>query len=286
MLNIDGKTKIYLIIGQPIEHTFSPAMYNAAFRALGHNGVYLACAVPEDRLAEAVQGIKALGIRGGNVTIPHKEKIIPYLDGVTDEARLIGAVNTFYWEEGKLMGSNTDGRGFFKALQGIEPEVLKYPGALILGAGGAARAVAVTLARAGLREICLVNRDKDKALGLAELLRSLGCQAQVLGWSDPALADALAGLPLVINTTPLGMAPACEGLPPLDYDRLSPCHLVVDLIYKPAETLFLQKAKAKGCRIMNGLGMLLEQGVLSFQLWSGLEAPAAVMAEELARCCQ
>lgn len=283
MEQIDGTTKVYAILGQPIRQTLSPVMYNAAFSALGYKGVYIACAVPENGLAEAVQGIRALNIRGGNVTIPFKEKIIPYLDGVTAEARLIGAVNTLFWEQDKLLGANTDGAGFLKALQQIEPDVLKFPGAVILGAGGAARAVAVTLALAGLKEIFIVNRDKGKATSLVATLTGLGCSAQVIEWENPMLTEILTRLPLLINTTPLGMAPADQGLPPLNYSGLSSQHLVVDLIYKPGETLFLQKAKAQGCRTMNGLGMLLEQGVLSFRLWSGQEAPATVMAKALER---
>jgi len=283
MEQINGTTKVYMILGQPIAHTLSPAMYNAAFTALGYNGVYVACAVPENGLAEAVQGIRALGIRGGNVTIPFKEKIIPYLDGITPEAKLIGAVNTFYWEQDKLIGTNTDGAGFLTALQKVEPDALKLPGAVILGAGGAARAVAVALALSGLKEIYIVNRDKGRAANLVETLTALGCFAQVLDWESPSLAEIISRIPLLINTTPLGMAPFYQGLPPLDYNLLSSRHLVADLIYKPAETLLLQKARAQGARIMNGLGMLLEQGVLSFRLWSGQEAPTTVMEKELGR---
>lgn len=283
MNTINGSTKNFVILGQPIEHTLSPAMYNAAFGALQYNGVYLACLVPEDKLAEAVQGIRALGIRGGNVTIPFKEKIIPYLDGITEEARLIGAVNTLYWEEERLMGANTDGLGFLKALQGTEPAAFDFSGAVILGAGGAAKAVGVSLALSGIPKIYVVNRDLAKAEGLARILRSIGSRVQILNWSNPELKGIISQTPLVINTTPLGMDPKIDVCPAIPYEALSVDHLAVDLIYKPAETLFLQKAKNQGCRIMNGLGMLLEQGVLSMDLWAGLEAPRAVMAQELER---
>ncbi len=283
MREINGSTNLFVILGQPIEHTLSPAMYNAAFATLGYNGVYVACAVAEGQLAEAVQGIRALGIKGGNVTIPYKEKIIPFFDDLTQEARLIGAVNTFYWQEGKLTGANTDGAGFFQSLQKLEPAVTSYHGAVILGAGGAARAVAVTLALAGLPEIYLVNRDLGKAQELAGKLRDLGCRARVLAWAAPELKEIIKHYPLLINTTSLGMTPWEQEKPPIDYDLISADHLVADLVYRPAETLFLKEAGSRGARTMNGLGMLLEQGVLAFNLWSGLTAPVEVMAQELAR---
>lgn len=283
MERINGKTEVFVILGQPIGHTLSPALHNAAFAALNYNGVYLACPVPEDRLSEAVQGIRALGIRGGNVTIPYKERIIPYLDGITDKARLIGAVNTLYWEEDRLMGANTDSAGFLQALQQEEPAVANYPGAVIIGAGGAAKAVAVSLASAGLSKICLVNRNRAKAEDLGRILSGLGCMVHILDWSAPNLEVALREMPLIINATPLGMSPAYPDLEHLPYQVLGEGHFVVDLIYRPKETFFLQKAKAQGCRTMNGSGMLLEQGVLSFGLWTGQEAPREVMAQVLAR---
>lgn len=281
-MQINGQTKLYVIIGQPIGHTLSPAMHNAAFAALGYNGVYLPCPVQEDSLAEAVSGIRALGIRGGNVTIPFKEKIGRYLDGLTEQARIIGAVNTLYWEQDRLIGANTDGDGFLQALLRLEPAAAALPGAVVLGAGGSARAVAVSLVQAGLKRLVLVNRKLDKAGKLAVVLRDLGADVQVMAWNDPDLRKMISQMPLLINTTPLGMT-AFPGSPPIDCEVLTPHHIVADLIYRPAETEFLQKAKSKGCRTMNGVGMLLEQGVLSFRLWIGREAPAGVMAQELAR---
>jgi shikimate dehydrogenase len=258
-------------------------MYNAAFGHLGENSVYLACRVTGGKLAEAVAGLKALGFRGGNVTIPFKEQVIPLLDGISEEAGLIGAVNTLYWRDGRLWGDNTDGPGFIRALEQVEPRFREYGSALLLGAGGSARAVAVHLALAGIKKVTVVNRTPSKALELVRLLEKLGVQAKWLDWEDLSLGEAAAGSRIIINTTPLGMSPQTAGCPAIDFSRLGREHLAVDLIYKPRETLFLKRAGEQGCRTMNGLGMLLEQGVLSFELWSGLKAPAGVMKRELER---
>lgn len=280
---VDGKTKIFAILGNPIAHTLSPAMHNAAFKALGLNCIYLPCLVEEDCLEDAVKGIRAIGIQGGNVTIPYKEKIIPFLDGITEEAKLIGAVNTYYWQGKKLWGTNTDGSGFLRALTRVEPKVKDLKSAVILGAGGSARAVAVSLALAGLKEINFVNRTEEKALALVDLLKTCGCQAQALTWQDIRLKEVIEESPLIIQTTPLGMVPNITECPPLPESWLTPKHLVVDLIYQPRETLFLKKAKQQGAKVMNGLGMLFEQGVLAFEYFSGCQAPVEVMAKELER---
>ena len=260
---VKGTTKVFAVLGHPIGHTLSPVMYNAAFRELKMNSIYVALDVEKDRLEEAVKGIKALGMQGGNVTIPLKEAIIPYLDGITEEARLIGAVNTFYWKEGeKLWGDNTDGAGFLAAGRKAEPQ-LCGKSAVILGAGGAARAVAVALARAGMGELTLVNRNLEKAVTLAEQLEKLGAKVYVRSWpkgeavkraateekptgrseTGADLEELVKRSGLVVNTTPLGMAPHEEACPPLDLALLHPGQLVVDLIYRPKETLFYGRLK-------------------------------------------
>lgn len=282
-MSIDGHTGLYVILGNPIGHSMSPAMHNAAFRALGLNNVYVACRVEGEELGAAVAGLKALGFQGGNVTVPLKEKIIQYLDGVSEEVQLMGAANTLYWKGDRLWGANTDGAGFIKSLEKFEPDFRLLEGALLLGAGGAARGVAVALALNGLKKIMVVNRDMTKGQALVDLLKSLGCTALLLDWKSPQLIQALTENLLVINTTSLGMAPRFEEMPPLAYDRLTTDHRVVDLIYKPAETRFLQEAKKRGCRTMNGIGMLLEQGLLAFRLFTRCEPPEEVMAAELER---
>jgi shikimate dehydrogenase len=292
---VNGATKVYAILGNPLGHTLSPAMHNAAFAALKMNAVYLALQVEKHNLAEAVKGIRALGIQGGNVTIPFKEAIIPYLDGITEEARLIGAVNTFYWDENGqgLWGDNTDGAGFLVALGEKSPVILQEEqGAVLLGAGGAARAVAVALALAGMKELTIVNRDQARGEVLAARLDKLGMKASVRAWPEKGLQVGLEEelkedfrkSRLIINTTPLGMSPHEEECPPVDVEWLCQEHLVVDLIYRPKETRLLQKARVRGCQTLNGLPMLLAQGVLSFQRWAGgVAAPVEVMAKELER---
>lgn len=283
MLDVNGNTKIYVLLGNPIAQTLSPAMYNAAFRALQENRLYIACKVEEDGLEEAVKGLKALGIMGGNVTVPFKEKIIPFLDGISEESRLIGAVNTLYCREGELWGTNTDGAGFLKALKKVDPRGVEGRRVLMLGAGGSARAVAVTLAMAGAKEINIINRTLSKAQEIMEIVYGLDCRGQALGWDDKSIKEAVQGSDFIINTTSLGMVPRVEEMPPLNPEWIRSSQWVIDLIYKPKETLFLREARTKGCQTLNGLGMLLEQGVLAFEQWSGLKPPVEVMARELER---
>lgn len=281
-MQIDGKTRLYAVLGNPVAHSLSPAMHNAAFEFLGLNSIYTACCISAEKLEQAVAGFKALGFSGGNVTVPHKTAIIPYLDGITDEARLMGAVNTLYWQDDHLWGTNTDGPGFVKALVETYPEALEGKNAVLLGAGGAARAVAVALVQAGIKEILIINRSRDKAQALIGLLADLGAQAWETGWDDPVAGEAIADSRLIVNTTSLGMEPRKEEAPPIDYSRLLH-QVVVDLIYKPRETLFLYRARQQGCKTMNGLRMLLEQGVLAFERWTGEKAPVQVMSRELER---
>lgn len=280
---INGKTKVFAVLGNPIEQSLSPAMYNAAFSALGMNCLYVALQIEQHQLADAVQGLKALGIQGGNVTMPLKKAILPYLDEITKEAQLIGAVNTFFWKEGRLWGDNTDGTGFLSALLQTDPDILKSKGTLLLGAGGAARAVGVVLALAGMKNFTIVNRSREKAKELASLLESLGAIVSVRDWHTEGLKEAFTENRLLVNTTPLGMFPQENESPPIKETWFSKGQFVVDLIYKPRETVFLQKAKARGCLTHNGLRMLLAQGMLAFEKWSGQKAPQAVMAKELER---
>ena len=280
-ISVNGRTKVFAVLGDPIEQSLSPVMYNAAFSALGMDCIYIALKVGKNQMAEAVQGLKALGIQGGNVTMPLKKEIIPYLDELTKEAQLIRAVNTFYWKEGRLWGDNTDGLGFHLALQEREPNLIKSKGTLLLGAGSAARAVGVALALAGKKNFTIVNRNRENAKDLASLLESLGAIASVRNWEDERLKETFAENALLVNTTPLEMFK--KESRPVEEKWFSKGQIVVDLIYKPRETVFLQKAKARGCQTYNGLPMLLAQGMLAFEKWSGQKAPQGVMAKELAR---
>ena len=279
---INGQTRVCGIFGDPVAHSFSPAMHNAAFAALGLNWVYLPFLVAPAYLAAAVAGIRALGLAGVNVTIPHKQGILPFLDELTEEARLIGAVNTVHNREGRLYGANTDADGFLAALQeetGFQPAGKSV---LLIGAGGAARAVAVKLALSGVGELYLTNRSPERAENLAALLKEHSkARIQVLDWP----ADAGATLPLkpdlTVQTTPAEMSTSAKAAGWLPAAVWGPGQVVCDLVYNPAETPLMRRAKASGATVRGGLGMLLRQGALAFQLWTGQPAPLAVMKQAL-----
>jgi len=284
MISVNGKTKVFAVLGNPIEQSLSPVMYNAAFAALQMNCVYTALEVEQMQLGEAVQGLRALGIQGGNVTMPFKKEIIPYFDELTQEARLIGAVNTFYWQEGRLWGDNTDGSGFLSALLDTNPNLLESKETtLLLGAGGAARAIGVTLALAGMKNFTIVNRTRENAKELASLLERLGAIVSVRDWHADGLRDAFAENRMLVNTTSLGMFPQEQESLPIEEKWFAKGQFVVDLIYKPRETIFLRKAKTRGCQTHNGLQMLLHQGMIAFEKWAGCKAPREVMLKELER---
>lgn len=275
---INGETRVTGIFGDPVAHTLSPLMHNAAFAALGLNFVYLPFHVRREALAAAVAGIKALGLAGVNVTVPHKEAVLPLLDEVAEEARLIGAVNTVVNRGGALVGYNTDALGFLRALQEAGFDPAGRP-AVVIGAGGAARAVVVALARTGVRKITIFNRTLGRAAVLAELVRAEGVAAAALPWADLAGAGekVVAQAALVVQTTSVGMHPQEEEAPPVPPEALGPGQLVVDLIYSPPETRLLRLARAAGATTQNGMAMLLHQGAAAFELWTGREAPVGVM---------
>lgn len=279
-MRIDGHTKLAFVLGHPVSHSLSPLLHQAAFAAAGLNAAYLPWAVPPDRLAAAVQGLRAMeNLLGANVTIPHKEAILPHLDGLTAEAEAVGAVNTVVPRDGRLVGDNTDGAGFLGALReelGCDPQGLT---AAILGAGGAARAVAMSLAGAGARRLVLVNRSVGRANHLANLVAAHypGCQVTARPLHGDWKVSQVAEIRLVVNTTPVGLQPSD---PPLfDYASLSGAIAVCDLIYNPPETPLLRAARAQGCRSGNGLPMLVRQGALAFERWTGKPAPVQAMRQ-------
>lgn len=279
-MKINGHTKLAFVLGHPVGHSLSPPMHQAAFAASGLNAVYLPWDVPPDRLPAAVHGLRAMeNLLGANVTVPHKEAIASLLDGLTAEAEAVGAVNTLFPREGKLLGDNTDGAGFLGALhEDLGCEVLGLTAA-ILGAGGAARAVAVSLARAGARRLLLLNRSVDRANRLADLVaaRIPGCEVSAQALHDSWKVPEMAEIRLVVNTTSVGLQP---NDPPLfDYASLSASIAVCDLIYNPPETPLLQAARSRGCPAGNGLPMLVRQGALAFERWTGHPAPLQAMRE-------
>jgi shikimate dehydrogenase len=261
---INGATQIYGILGRPVAHSLSPAMHNAAFRELGLNAVYVAFPVAD--LAQAVAGIRGLQVRGASVTIPLKEDIIPLLDEIDPQAAKMGAVNTVVNRDGRLVGYNTDWLGALKALE--EKTALAEKRLLILGAGGASRAIAFGILEKG-GQVGITDLEQDKALDLS---RQLGVEVVNPDYLSQYPADIL------INATPVGMEPWSEGIP-IDPDLLARFQVVMDIVYKPLKTRLLQEAKARGCQAIDGLRMLIHQATEQFTLWTGRPAPVEVMAQ-------
>jgi shikimate dehydrogenase len=267
---VDGKTKVYGIIGNPVAHSLSPAMHNAAFSALSENKIYLP--FPVDDVQTALVGLKALDIQGVSITIPHKETVIPFLDRIDPVARKIGAVNTIdiRTENGEkiLYGLNTDWLGANRALTG--EMVLQGASVILLGAGGSARAIGFGLKEAGA-EVVLCSRTESTGRTLASELGCIWCQlSDVANLSGDAL----------INATSVGMVPQ-EGFSPVPARVLRSFRVVMDIVYAPLQTKLLREAKEAGCRTVSGLEMLLYQGVAQFELWTGLAAPVEVMRAAL-----
>jgi shikimate dehydrogenase len=272
------------LIGFPLGHSISPAMHNAAYKKLGLDFIYVPFEVPPDDLREALAGLRALHMAGFNVTIPHKESILPLLDDITPVAKRIGAVNTVVNQEGRLVGYNTDGPGFIESLKADAHFDPQGKSAVILGAGGASRAVAVMLAEAGASEITLSDVIETRASLLAEyLIFYAKTTCYFAGSGSPELTEKIAKADLLVNASPAGMYPKIEESPLAENLRLPSNLTVYDLVYNPAETKLLITAKAAGARTCSGLGMLVRQGALAFTLFTGEEAPVNVMWEAAQR---
>jgi shikimate dehydrogenase len=282
MAIIAGKTTVAGIIGWPIAHSLSPVMQNAAFAALGLDWVFVPFAVAPANLGQAVAGLKALGVAGFNVTIPHKVAILPLLDRISPEAELIGAVNTVALKDGVLTGYNTDGIGLLAALSGKLGFTPAGRSVLVLGAGGAARSAVASLAGAGAARITVANRSAEKGrdlvLTLTGRLPGTAFGADALErLRDPSY---LAGFDLIVNTTSVGMEE--DAFPGLDLANLKPGAVVYDMVYAPPVTPLLAQAAALGIAGANGLGMLVAQGEAAFAIWTGVSAPQGCMEQALA----
>jgi shikimate dehydrogenase len=263
---LSGRARLAGVMGWPIAHSLSPRLHGYWLRHYGLDGAYVPLPVTPERLEEALRALPALGFRGVNLTIPHKEKALAIVDRTSDAARRIGAVNTVVvGEEGELFGDNTDGFGFLANVEGGCTGWRAETGpAVLLGAGGAARAIAVALLDAGAPELRLVNRTRRRADALAG---ELDATVQVVGWQERDLA--LDGAALLVNTTSLGMTHQ----PPLEIalDALPQSALVTDIVYAPLETPLLATARARGHAVVDGLGMLLHQGRPGFRAWFGVD---------------
>lgn len=267
-----GELQLVGLIGWPVEHSVSPAMHNAAFDALGLAWRYTLLPTPLGGVRAALDDLTARGYRGANVTMPHKQVVMSYLDEITGAAQAIGAVNTIVVQRGRLIGHNTDGDGFMAALReaGFEPAGRR---ALVLGAGGAAQAVVYALALTGCA-VTLYNRTAQRAIQLAHRAQDLGVHVPVV----TALADLEpAHLDLLVNATPVGMWPRSDASPWPEALPLPSHWTVFDLVYNPAETRLLAQARAAGARTVGGLDMLAHQGALAFELWTGRSPPIDVM---------
>jgi shikimate dehydrogenase len=273
---IDAATQFCGVIGNPVEHSLSPAIHNAGFEKLRLNFVYLAWRV--EAIGDAVKGLRALGnFRGASVTIPHKVSVLPYLDEVEATAGHIGAINTIVAEKGRLLGSNTDAIGALRALkEGGAP--LNGEPVTILGSGGAARAIAFALvAEAGIRRLHLLGIDDAERRGLAsDLMERTAVQVTEAFLDEHALKAALAEARVLIHCTPIGMSPKA-GITCVPPRVLHRDLTVMDIVYNPRETKLLADAKAAGCRTIPGLEMFLHQAAAQFELWTGQAAPTQVM---------
>ena len=270
---INGKTKVIGIIGKNIENSLSPLFHNQIILKHSLNFCYLPFQVAETNLGKAIQGIKTLNIRGVNITFPYKEKVIKFLDEVKESAQRIGAVNTIINNKGILTGYNTDVIGFKKSLQEDGKFTIKGEKAVILGAGGAARAVVYALLEGGIEEIYIFNRTPEKAEKIKQDLSPFfpGSNINIFPLEKERLKDKTEETHLLVNATSLGMPPKIDNTPLPDEKLFHSNLLVYDLIYHPAKTLFLRQAEKAGAKIINGLPMLVYQGIESFYLWTGFK---------------
>lgn len=279
---IDAQTTLFGLLGNPVGHSLSPFLHNIFLEQCGINGAYLAFAVEKENIGAAVRGMHALGVRGCNVTIPHKETVIPYLCGMSKAAQACGAVNTLIYTPDGYFGDNTDGAGLLAALEAKHRWQAAGKQILLAGAGGAARGVAVAMALQGAAKICIANRSLEKAEQLAAQIASLSeTETEAIplqALQDPALYQQYG---TVVNTTSLGMSPHVDNRIPVNIEALRPEHLVVDLIYNPLETKLLRLAREQGAQTASGLGMFLYQGVLAFEAWTGVRPQADSMEERL-----
>lgn len=268
-----GRTRLAAVIGDPVRHSLSPAIHNAAFQALGLDWVYVALEVPDGQGRAAIKAMRTLGIDGLNVTMPHKSDAARAVDRLTPTAKALGAVNTVFRVADELVGDSTDGEGFLNALRqdaGIEPGGKRY---LVVGAGGAARAVVKAVADAGATEVIVAARRAERAGSCARLAGGRGRVGSI---------DEVGEVDIVVNATPIGMAEVVslkgERALPIDPDRLRRGQLVADLVYNPLVTPLVAAARERGVGAVNGVGMLIHQAALAFRLWTGEDPPLEAMS--------
>ncbi len=268
-------TRLAAVIGTPVRHSLSPVLHNAAFAAAGLDWVYVALEVAEGRVPEALAGARALGVGGLSVTTPHKEAAADACDRLSPDASLLHAVNCVVPDGDELVGHNTDGPGFVAALgaDGFDPQ---GRACVVLGAGGAARAIALALARAGAAEVSVVNRTRARAEQAVALVGGAGRVVE-----PGAAASVVADAALVVNATTVGMGQPAAGDVPVDPELLHAGQLVADIVYRPLETPLLAAARRRGATVVNGVPMLVHQAAEAFRLWTGVPPPVAAMASSV-----
>lgn len=271
---INGKTGLFGLIGCPVEHTKSPLIHNTLFKEMNINAVYVPLHVDQGELEKAVAGLKALNFTGFNVTVPYKKEIIKYLDDISNDALLMGAVNTVKSMGGRLKGYNTDAEGFCRDFKDGFDTTFKGKKVMLLGAGGTARALAIKLAAEGVQHLSIVNRTLENAQNIVELVRNnFGNVVTGMVPGAPEFSDEFKNSEVIINTTPAGMS-TYEASTPFDIRfEFQKYQYVYDVIYTPQKTCFLKQAEAKGCHIRNGFGMLINQGISAFEIWTGKAVP-------------
>jgi shikimate dehydrogenase len=280
-VTLRGTTKLVGVIGFPIEHSLSPPMHNAAFATLGMDWAYVAYRVEPARVPDAIRAIVALGMVGLNVTIPHKQAAAELVDELDDAARALQSVNTIHNLGSKLKGYSTDGPGFVRS---VEETGVTLPGrcAALIGAGGSARAVAHALVSAGVGSLTIVARRPQKAEEVAAMVAAhTGRRVGVADLNSDAAREALSGADLVVDSTSVGMTPNVDVPPVIPPDWLHVGQLVCDLTYNPRETCLLKAAHAAGADTLDGTGMLVHQGAIAFEIWTGMRAPVETMREAL-----
>lgn len=278
LLELDGETLVVGVIGWPVRHSLSPPMQNAALAEMGLNWVYVPFEVPAEQVPQAVGAVRALGMVGINVTVPHKEAVARLVDELDPAAAVLGSVNTVVNRGGRLVGYSTDGMGFVRSVQEAK-ESLAAKRVALIGAGGSARAVAHAVVGEGPQSLCVINRTFARAQELAELVRGMGVPVTALPLDEAE--DAVRDAQVVIDTTPVGMHPHADDAPVVPPTWLHEGQCVCDLVYRPRDTVLLRAARERGARTVEGAGMLVHQGAIALELWSGRPAPVAVMRQAL-----
>ena len=281
MKSLTTKTKLYVLLGNPLGHTVSPPMHNLAFERLAMDCCYFPVEVSSEDLGAVFKGLSKMNVGGLNVTIPHKINIMEFLDELDPLAATIGAVNTIRITNGKSKGFNTDGEGFIQSLEEESGTTVKGKRFFIIGCGGAARAISMTLAFRGAEKIYLCNRTAEKAERLVtEINQKIRPCAEVVINDQIHQKTALDQCDVLVNSTSIGMHPNID-IMPIDETLLRKELIVADIVYNPRETKLLRIAKAKGCPIVPGIGMLVYQGVEAFTLWTGVQPPVEEMREKV-----